>query len=86
MSHDSLVLAALDALDVDDVLRHLADLNRLYLRMLDSPDRYGPVDFELKREALVRRCNDDPTCRVWAAWAWSRALAVEAEAIWEGQE
>lgn len=82
--NDSMVLAAVEELPDEVGRRHLAEVDTLVAWMKLEPERYGTIDFELRRRALLARCDDDPTVVAWAAWIRSRDLAAEAEAIYAG--
>lgn len=84
--NDGLVAAALAALPDEVGRRHLAEVDALLARMKLTPARYGTVDFELRRRALVAVANDDPTSTLWLAWINSRDLAARAEAIYAGPD
>lgn len=79
--HDSLVAEALVAMSDEDGVRHLDDVAELVANIKANPARFGHIDFELRREALVRRANDDPTWPAWLAWICSRDLAAQVQAM-----
>ena len=45
------------------------------------PGRWDDAEFELQREAMMRHINGDPFARVFWAFARSRDMLRQAEAI-----
>jgi hypothetical protein len=79
---DWLVLKAFAALPGDDQRRHMADLSAFVADLRSRRFGWDDLTFELQREAMVRHIDGDPTSPLWLAWARSRDLLDECEAIW----
>lgn len=77
-----LVLEVLDTLAPADTQRHLDEVSALVERMKAAPHEHRPIDFELRRQAFIRRGDNDPTWRAWLAWAEARELASTVEHMW----
>lgn len=79
MTSDHFVIAAADEIDVEWA-EVVADLDAFVARLKARP--YRDVDLAISVEAVTRRyIEDDPMWKVYAAWAYSRDLQRQTEAM-----
>lgn len=78
---ESFVLAALERVPDLDWRAHMREVADFVRRLRETCWPNLDVAFELEREAFVRWYCGDPSSVVWLAWARTRRLADEFDAI-----